>query len=314
MVAGGQTYYAAQDAAGNVIGMIDRNFMSAKDTYRYQPFGTMDQNDQNVPTSLRWKGLLYDAESGRYYVRARYYAPEMRRFLSEDPIGLAGGINPYTFAGNDPVNGADPSGECPQFTQCIAPYAIAVHEGCDPYLQGPYICPVSDPFSWAHGWAWQSFRGSRQEPTSRGSVSTPAAPNNFIRMPLPSNAQACRASTGINFNAPPGFSVNDIAADGRANGLLGAGAAVGQGEYYDFQRSKVGVTTQFFPGYTPVANIAVGAYLSGAVGSPRLGSLISNTYASIFSSNGATAHQETFRNLGFSLASGKAKYSCQPHP
>jgi RHS repeat-associated protein len=112
VVANGQTYYAAQDAAGNVIGMIDRNTMSAKDTYRYQPFGTMDQNDQNVPTSLRWKGLLYDAESGLYYMRARYYAPEMRRFLSEDPIGLEGGINPYRFAGNAPVNGTDPSGRC----------------------------------------------------------------------------------------------------------------------------------------------------------------------------------------------------------
>lgn len=112
VVAGGQTYYAAQDAAGNVIGMIDRNTMSAKDTYRYQPFGTMDQNDQNVPNSLRWKGLLYDAESGLYYMRARYYAPEMRRFLSEDPIGLAEGINQYSFAGNDPVNKSDPSGRC----------------------------------------------------------------------------------------------------------------------------------------------------------------------------------------------------------
>lgn len=32
------------------------------------------------------------------------------RFLSEDPIGLAGGINPYVFAGNDPINRRDPSG------------------------------------------------------------------------------------------------------------------------------------------------------------------------------------------------------------
>ena len=82
-------------------------------------------------------------------------------------------------------------------------------------------------------------------------------------MPLPSNALAGGTNNGVTFNAPPGFSVSNIAANGRTNGLLGAGAAVGQGGYYDFQRFQVGATTQFFPGYTPVANIAVGAYLSG---------------------------------------------------
>jgi hypothetical protein len=89
------------------------------------------------------------------------------------------------------------------------------------------------------------------------------------------------------------------------------GAAVGQGGYYDYQRLQVGSNTVFFTGYTPVANIAVGAYLRGA-GVPRLaGSLVSNTYAYLFSSNGATGQQAQFRNLGYDLASGKATYSCQ---
>jgi hypothetical protein len=142
----------------------------------------------------------------------------------------------------------------------------------------------------------------------------PVAPNNFVRMPLPSNAQACSTNTGVNFNAPPGFSVSNIAANGRTNGLLGASAAVGQGGYYDFQRVKVGSTTQYFPGYTPVSNIAVGAYLQGAGVPQWLGGAISNTYALVKSSNGPTGQQATFRNLGFSLASGKATYSCQAHP
>jgi hypothetical protein len=34
------------------------------------------------------------------------------RFLSEDPIGLVGGINQYAFAGDDPINGRDPNGTC----------------------------------------------------------------------------------------------------------------------------------------------------------------------------------------------------------
>lgn len=40
--------------------------------------------------------------------RSRWYDPEIGRFISEDPIGLAGGINVYRFAGNNPVQGQDP--------------------------------------------------------------------------------------------------------------------------------------------------------------------------------------------------------------
>ena len=51
-----------------------------------------------------------DAATGLYYVRARWYDPTLERFVSEDPIGLAGGINPYAYVENDPVNHTDPSG------------------------------------------------------------------------------------------------------------------------------------------------------------------------------------------------------------
>ncbi len=140
------------------------------------------------------------------------------------------------------------------------------------------------------------------------------APNNFHSYPFPATAVPCTTSTGVNFYAPPGFNVSNIAANGQTNGLTGVLAAVGQGGYYDYQRQQVGGDLLFFYGYTPVANIAVGAYLSGAGVSPAVGSLISNIYAAFNSSNGATAQQAQFRNLDFALASGKATYSCQSHP
>lgn len=55
-------------------------------------------------------GQQYDQGSELYCMRARYYDPELGRFLSEDPIGISGGLNLYAYAGNDPVNVADPSG------------------------------------------------------------------------------------------------------------------------------------------------------------------------------------------------------------
>ena len=45
-----------------------------------------------------------------YYMRNRWYEPHTGRFLSEDPLGLAGGLDLYGFSSNDPMNGADPTG------------------------------------------------------------------------------------------------------------------------------------------------------------------------------------------------------------
>jgi len=44
------------------------------------------------------------------YYRARYYSPAIGRFISEDPIGIAGGINRYAYAYDSPTNFSDPLG------------------------------------------------------------------------------------------------------------------------------------------------------------------------------------------------------------
>jgi RHS repeat-associated protein len=57
-------------------------------------------------------------DSNLYYYRARYYDPELQRFLSLDPIGFSSGdFNFYRYVGNDPVNFLDPYGSakfCPK--------------------------------------------------------------------------------------------------------------------------------------------------------------------------------------------------------
>jgi len=51
--------------------------------------------------------------SGKVHKRNRYYDPATGRFTQEDPIGLAGGMNAYGFAGGNPVTYSDPFGLCP---------------------------------------------------------------------------------------------------------------------------------------------------------------------------------------------------------
>jgi len=60
---------------------------------------------------LRFKGMIWEGDSTQlYYARNRWYSPQFGGFMSEDPLGPAGGANTYAFADNDPVNGSDPLG------------------------------------------------------------------------------------------------------------------------------------------------------------------------------------------------------------
>ncbi|EFV0112344.1 RHS repeat protein [Salmonella enterica] len=58
---------------------------------------------------LRLPGQYFDDETGLHYNLFRYYAPECGRFVSQDPIGLVGGINLYQY-GSNPLSWIDPWG------------------------------------------------------------------------------------------------------------------------------------------------------------------------------------------------------------
>lgn len=77
----------------------------------YDSFGNMKQHGNKVKQPYTYTGREWDRETGLYYYNARYYDPEMGRFISEDPIGFNGGdVNLYAYVGNNPVNFVDPWG------------------------------------------------------------------------------------------------------------------------------------------------------------------------------------------------------------
>jgi RHS repeat-associated protein len=75
----------------------------------------------NAALPVTWLGSAVTDQqdgTGYQYRRNRYYSPESGQFTQEDPIGLAGGMNLYGFAGGDPVNFSDPFGLCPPLEPC----------------------------------------------------------------------------------------------------------------------------------------------------------------------------------------------------
>jgi RHS repeat-associated protein len=106
------TYYYVTDAVHNTVAILQSVVGSylLRQQDRYGPFG--DSRTATTPGFFfqYYKGATLDPDVPLSLMGARYYDPDVGRFISEDPIGLKGGINLYAFAGNDPVNGYDPSG------------------------------------------------------------------------------------------------------------------------------------------------------------------------------------------------------------
>ncbi len=82
------------------------------DSFVYDSFGNVTSSTGSFAQPFRYTGREWDAETGLYYYRARYYDSTTGRFLSEDPIDFAGGINFYMYVGNAPTEMTDPTGLC----------------------------------------------------------------------------------------------------------------------------------------------------------------------------------------------------------
>jgi RHS repeat-associated protein len=109
------TYYYLTDHLGSVIAITDGQG-DVVEQYRYDAWGRVTVFDQ-VGTPLTesaignrytFQGREYSWPTGFHYFRARWYDPVTGRWLSNDPIGISGGLNQYVAFDNAPVMYSDP--------------------------------------------------------------------------------------------------------------------------------------------------------------------------------------------------------------
>lgn len=85
--------------------------------YEHDEFGNQLAKTGTGSSSKTYVGGLgvHDdaADTHLLYMRARYYASDLGRFINRDPIGIAGGLNTFTYVSNSPTNFVDPSGYAP---------------------------------------------------------------------------------------------------------------------------------------------------------------------------------------------------------
>ena len=135
------TYFYRKDGQGNIAAILDSNGNVVVE-YKYDSWGNhavlywnkvdneekysdeddaaFDENYERNKTlaklnPFRYRGYYYDTETGLYFLKTRYYDPEVGRFITIDSISYIdpetiNGLNLYAYCGNNPVMGYDPDG------------------------------------------------------------------------------------------------------------------------------------------------------------------------------------------------------------
>jgi RHS repeat-associated protein len=105
--AGAMSYLT--DGLSSAVALLDGTGVAVRE-YSYEPFGATSTTGTASANSFQYTGRENDG-TGLMYYRARYYSPELQRFISQDPLGFRGGdANLYGYVGNSPMNGNDPTG------------------------------------------------------------------------------------------------------------------------------------------------------------------------------------------------------------
>lgn len=111
MLRSSTTSYYEADGLGSVTS-LSNGTGSAAQTYAYDSFGKQTSSSGSLINSFQYTARELDSETNLYFYRARYFDPQLGRFLGEDPLRFIAGENFYAYVENDPINYVDSWGLC----------------------------------------------------------------------------------------------------------------------------------------------------------------------------------------------------------
>jgi RHS repeat-associated protein len=176
------TYYYHLDGLGSVVALTNSSGNTVE-VYEYDVYGRVGASDPNHPNRFMFTGREFDKETGLYYYRARYYNPQIGRFLQTDPAGYGDGMNWYAYCRNCPVGRVDPSGresntDPDRCDKCGLPWDA--HSGDVALNIAPYTdttiesynngLDFSEYYEWTGAWKITGQRTTAADITFRGFV------------------------------------------------------------------------------------------------------------------------------------------------
>jgi len=142
-------YWYLFDGLGSVTEMVDSN-ENTQNSYRYEAWGQVKSSSENVTNPYRYVGAYgvhWDSGPALHFMQARYYAANVARFITTDPLRGApqdpSSFHRYLYARNNPCNEADPVGlrsirDC--MKECMPDCVNDLSSADDPLALG--VCEV----------------------------------------------------------------------------------------------------------------------------------------------------------------------------
>jgi RHS repeat-associated protein len=296
------------DALNSVIAQLsDDSTASVQTSYAYSPYGeAATVGPDGTKNPIQYTSREND-QTGLMFYRARYYDPVMKRFISSDPIGLAGGMNSYSYVGGNPSSMIDPSGlegiyrgpgnsygEIPPAGGCQKPIWTGGYiRGWEPCNPPPGLCVpgASEPPA-------ATTQNGGSAPSNTGS--TPGQNNG----PTSANSDNGSRRGGVGVNGGVDLTTGLLGCTATANATVGAGSAGISGAISSYVGCGLVIGTSGVRGARTVGSLSLGDPTGLGV---RMGLNVFGSGGSIFVNGSGVAAQANLglgSNANFSLTGG----------